>query len=109
MWNIHQRLELRPGQQGYGALGDIDREIAHPFEIAVDLDGCGEEPQVARHRLMQREQSGGEFVDLDIELVDALFGLPDIDHQGIVAIYKRADTVVDRRLDQTAHLENFVL
>ena len=98
----------RPEQRD-GTLRDVHGQIAHAFQIAVDLDGGGEKAQIARHGLMQGQQPGGEFVDLDIELVDALFGLPDVDHQGVVALDQRADAVVDGGLDQTAHFQDLVL
>ena len=38
-------------------LGNADREIAHAFEIVVDLDGDGDEAEIGGHRLLKREQA----------------------------------------------------
>ena len=37
------------------ALGNVHGEIADPLEIGVDLQSRGQEPQIARYRLPQRQ------------------------------------------------------
>ena len=64
--------------QGQGPLRDVDRQVAHALQVVVDLDGGGDEAQIPRHGLVQRQQAGGEIVDLDLHLVDARFVPQDL-------------------------------
>ena len=49
-------------------LGDVDREVADPLEVGVDLDRRDDRPQVGGHRLIQRQQREAAAVDLDVQL-----------------------------------------
>src|ERR1017187_2879768 len=60
-WLLHQRE--RP-------LGDMCGQVAHTFQVVIDFDGCGQEAHVSRHGLVQRHQTHGEIVDLDLQGVD---------------------------------------
>ena len=48
----------------------FDRQIAHAFQIRIDLDGRDEKPHVARHGLLAGEQAGREVVDFNLDLID---------------------------------------
>lgn len=109
MGNINQLRELRAAQQRKRTLCQIDRQISHALQIAVDLDRRGEETQIARHRLVQGEQPCGHLVDFDVEIVDTFLGLPDTAAQPVVAFHQRANAVVDGSLHQAAHFEQLVL
>ena len=51
-------------------LRDVHRVVADALQVARDLDGADDEAEVARHRLLQREQRDGEVLDLDLEAID---------------------------------------
>ena len=68
-------LERRLGRQLDGALGDVRGEVADALEVGGDLEGRGDEPQVARRRLVQREQLERQVVDLDVEPVHRVVAL----------------------------------
>ena len=53
-----------------GRLGDIDREVADPLEVGVDLDRRDDRAQIGGHRLVQRQQLEASVIDLDVQLVD---------------------------------------
>ena len=59
-------------------LADVDGEVAHPFEVAVDLDRGHDHPQVHRHRLVEREQPEAAAVDLDVQLIDRFVAGKDL-------------------------------
>ena len=48
------------------ALGDVHRLVADALEVGDDLHGGGDEAQVARRRLVQREQLHALLVHLDV-------------------------------------------
>ncbi len=56
--------------QPLGRLGDVDRVVADPLEVVGDLERGGEHPEVARHRLLQREQVDALLLDLHLHGVD---------------------------------------
>ena len=58
------------GDQPLGRLGDVDGVIADALEVVGDLERRREHAQVARHRLLQREQVDDLLLDLDFEVVD---------------------------------------
>src|SRR5665647_1366093 len=51
-------------------LADIRGEVADAFQLAVDLDDRDEEAQVARHRLVERQDLEALLLDVDLLLVD---------------------------------------
>ena len=46
-------------RQPLGALGDVDGVVAHPLEVVGDLEGRGQHPEVAGHRLLEGEEVDG--------------------------------------------------
>ena len=94
---------------GDGALGDVGRVVAHALEVARHLERRGDDPQVHRHRLAQREDAHRELVDLGLQRV----------HPPVVGDHLRGGTVVaaDQRgdgggkllLDDAAHLQDRVV
>ena len=57
---------------------DVDRVIAHPFEIVGDFHRRGEKPQIAGHRLLRREQADHRLFDLQLEMIDLPVALNDL-------------------------------
>src|SRR5574337_957876 len=90
------------------ALRDIDGVIAHPLEIAVDLDRGGDKAQVSGHGLLQRQQARGQVIDLDLHAIYAHFIFHDLADLFLVLFHQRKDTAVDGRLNQTAHLKQLL-
>jgi len=67
----------------------VDDKIAHALQIAVDLDGGGEEAQVSRDRLMPAPvRRNRDFIDFDVELVDAVFHLPEFLRRRLLAFHQ---------------------
>ena len=79
-------------QVALAGLGDVDRQVADPLEVGVDLDRRDDGAQVGGHRLVQGQQLEAAVVDLDVQLVDRL-----------VARRARASTSVGVALDEAAH------
>src|ERR1019366_5063668 len=87
------------------ALGNADRQVAHSFQVGVDLERGDDQAQVGRHGLVQSQQADGEFVDLDLDGVDARFRAKNFFGGGAVFLSDRADAALDGGLDDGAHLE----
>ena len=56
-----------------GAMGDVDRQVAHPLQVGVDFQCRDDEAKIARHRLVERQQVDGKRVDLEFDRVDPGF------------------------------------
>ena len=50
-------------------LGDVDRQVADPLEVRVDLDGSHDHAQIDGDRLMQRQKLEGAIVDRHLHRV----------------------------------------
>ena len=68
--DVDQLLDRRMLQVARRRLGDVDRQVADPLEVGVDLDRGDDRAQVDGHRLVQRQQREAAVVDLDVQLVD---------------------------------------
>src|SRR5271157_4749359 len=68
--NINEGLDQGLVHQGKCTLDDVDRQISHPLEVVVDLNGGGEKAQVGGHGLLESQQLGSEIVDLDLHAID---------------------------------------
>jgi hypothetical protein len=77
--------------------------VADPLQIARHLDRADEEAQVARHRLLEREQLHRRALDLELEAVElAVAGDHGVGRRG-VARQQRLDRQLDERLGALAH------
>ena len=103
--DIDVGFELRLLVQLDRALADIDGVVADALEVGRDLEAGGDEAQIARGRLMQREQADTALVALDVHAVD--FGVARDGFARLlgVAIDQGIDRLGDLALDQAAHLE----
>ncbi len=88
-----------------GRFGDVDRQIADPFEVGVDLDRAHHRPQIRRHRLVQRQQLQHPVVDLDVQLVHRLVAAQHGVDQPVVALRQRLHGMADPLLGEATHLE----
>ena len=57
-------------------LGDVHRQVADALEVGDDLQRGGDEAQVARGRLPERQDLPAQLVDLDLEPVDLVVRRP---------------------------------
>ena len=57
-------------------LGDVHRQVAHALEVGDDLERGGDEAQVGRRRLAQRQDAPAGVVDLHLEPVDLAVARP---------------------------------
>jgi hypothetical protein len=126
---LHERVErlaeLRLGEVGQGrevvqgperrrlgeiprALGDVHGQIAHALQVGHDLQGGGDEAEVARRRLAQREQAPAGAVDLHLQPVHLGVVRLDPGRQLDVALGDGADARGDGRLHLPPHGEELV-
>ena len=95
--------------EALGALRDVHGVVAHPFEVARDLDRAHEEAQVARHRLLQGEQPDRALLDVQLEEVDlAVAADHGVGLRGVMA-QQRVHREVDERLGLLGHGEQLGL
>jgi hypothetical protein len=73
---LHRRAQLlRHGHRGHPQardLGDVDREVTHPLELADHAQRRDDDPQVAGDRLLERQQRERRVVDALAGGVDRL-------------------------------------
>ena len=94
-----------PFHQRQRAFGNAHRQVAHAFQVGVDLERGDDQAQVGRHGLLQGQQVDGELVDLDLDGVDARFRAENFFGGGAVLLRDGADAALDGGLDDRAHLE----
>src|SRR5215217_5455474 len=112
----HHVLDLRcrrdvrlRGDEALRRLRDVDGVVADAFQVARHLDGAHEEPEVARHRLLEGEEPDGPFLDVQLEEVDLAIAA---DHRlrlrGVMR-QQRIHGEVDERLGLLGHGEQLRL
>ena len=106
--NVDERLERRLRDEHQHALRDVDRLVADPLEVRVDLHGRGDEPQVHRERGLGGEQLQAAVVDVHLEIVDLLVGGDDPLRVLLVAVDEGVDRAVHALLHQPPHGEELV-
>jgi hypothetical protein len=67
---VVDRLERRALVQVDGALGHVHGQVPDPLQVDDDLQGRGDEAQVARRRLAEDQKAAAGLVDLQLEAVD---------------------------------------
>src|SRR5208282_5591593 len=75
--DVDQGLQGGHLVQGQGPFADIDRQVAHAFQVRVDLHGTGDEAHVPGHGLVQGQQAVADLVDFDLQVVDVPVALDD--------------------------------
>ena len=103
---VDVRLDRQLGGELERALADVHGEVTDALEVGGDLERRGDEPEISRRRLMQREQLDAEVVDLDVQAVDRMVTLDGGPGQRLVAFDQRPGGVGDLLLDQPSHLEH---
>ena len=64
-------------RQPLGRFGDVHRMVADPLEVVVDLEHRDEYAQIARDRMVKREDLHRGLLDLDLDPVDGVVRFPD--------------------------------
>jgi len=108
------QVDAGPGRRAFevggDSLGDVDDEIAHALEIAVDFDGGGQETEVAGDGLVERGEANGNLIDFDVELVDAIFDGPDFTRVGRPSsFFNSGDGGGDSGFNEATHFEQAAL
>src|SRR5438045_677030 len=70
--DVDGNIERTNFEQIERALRDVDRLVAHTFQVGVDLEDGDDEAQIDCHGLMHGEQVEREFVDATLERVNLL-------------------------------------
>ena len=99
-------LERRLVVQLNGALADVHGQVPHALQVGDDLDGRGDEPEIAARRLPEGEHADAVVLDLHIEGVDRAIAVDDGDRQGVVALHQGLDGFPDGVFHQASHLEH---
>ena len=103
--NVDEFLDRGMLQIPLSRLGDVDGQIAHAFEIGVDLDRRDDRPQVDGHRLVQGEQLEAAVVDFDVQAVDRVVADEHAFDQLQVALDEGAYGEPDAVFREATHLE----
>ena len=86
-------------------LRDVDGVIAHPLEIIRDLEGGDDHPEVAGHRLLEREQVDPLFLDLHLHVVDHVVAGDDLVRLAAVTLEQRVHGQAERGFGLARHGE----
>ena len=92
-----------------GRLRDVHRVVTDALQIARDLDGADDEPQVARHRLLKGQQLDRGLLHFELELVDLAVAMDDGIGLVLVARQQRVDGDVDELLGARGHVQQLLL
>ena len=102
---IVHRAQGRRLVQVDGALGDVHGQVADALEVDDDLEGGGDEAQVAGGGLAQREDAAAALVHLQLEQVDLAIGTDHFLGELGVALGERAHALRDLGFDLPAQGE----
>jgi hypothetical protein len=86
-------------------LGNVHRQVAHAFEVGVDLEGSHDGPQVCGHGLVKGEEAEASIIELDVQLIEGLVAACHRLDQGLVAQHEPLHGGTDPLLGQAAHFE----
>src|SRR5512140_657752 len=100
------RLHLHESLRG---LRDVHRVVPHALEVARNLDRADDEAEVARHRLLEREQRDREPLDLHLERIDLSVTFDDRVRLAGVAVQQSFHREIDERFCTLGHVEQPLL
>src|SRR3990172_6629987 len=104
--DVDQRFERRDGEKRLRPLRDVDRLVADPLHVRVDLHRGGDEAEIDGRRLAQRDELDARLVDLDVELVHLGFHGTDLGEEVDVALNERLDDPPGHLFHQPSHAED---
>jgi DNA-binding response OmpR family regulator len=82
---IWRRDGLQPCQR-QRPLGDVDPQIAHPFQVVIDLQHRDDKAQIDGYRLVEGEDLQAFLFDIHLELVDLHVLIDHLVSKGLVAL-----------------------
>src|SRR5690606_29382429 len=101
--HLGQRRQRRRAEHVLDGLGDVDGVVADALEVGRDAERGGDEPEVARHGLLEREELDRGLLELELEPVDLLVHLDHALGLGAVAPEQGLDGEADGLLDAAGH------
>lgn len=84
-------------------LGDVQREVAHSFQVAGGVDRGEDDPQVGRHRGLQRQSGVGAVLGDRAQAVDSGVVSDDVLGELEIALEQRGRRLLHGRRDDRAH------
>src|SRR5579862_7666607 len=103
--DIHGKVGFRQIHHVHYTLGDVDRLIAHPLQIGIDLGDRENEAQIDRHGLLHSEQIERHLVDFALGEIDLSLALEHHPAARKIALDVGLAGAVDSLLSQSAHTE----
>jgi hypothetical protein len=107
--DLRKLRERRLFRQVLDGLRDVYRVIAHPLEVVGDLHRHRDQPQVARERLLQREQVDAGVIDLHLQRIELPVGQDHRIRLRRVALAQRLHRRAHLLLGEGRHLQEQVL
>src|ERR1022692_2241661 len=95
--------------QRKGTLGDVLREVADSFQVGIDLERGGQKAKIAGDRLVERQQTRCQAVNLHFHAIDLRLVADDLLGQFLVLLDQRTDATMDGGLHQPTHLQQLVV
>jgi len=83
---------------------EVRREVADPFEVGENLERRRDEPEVARDRLLEREQVDAVRLEVEVKSVDRVVAVDDLLCDGFVVVFERVQPAVEAFQDEVAQL-----
>src|SRR5215469_9955551 len=101
--DVDGQISRRQFYHVHHALGDVDRLIAHAFQIRIDLCNRQNESQIDGHRLLHGEQIKRFLVDLALGNIDEVLAFEHHLAASEIAFHVGLTRAVDRLLRQASH------
>ena len=86
-------------------LRDVHRLIPDPLQMKTDVQDGRHEPELCRHRRLQREHLQQIVVDREIQVVDRIIFVDDALRLGVVVLHECFDGALNRRRSELPHGE----
>ena len=99
----------RPAGAAEQDLGNIVGLVADTFHVRDHLQGSGDLPQVAGHRLLLKQEPQAEVLDVALLAVDLVVQGRDLLRQGGIAVGEGLRGQSDDLLAQGAHLDKLAV
>ena len=106
--DIDVRFQLRLHVEFKCSLRDVVGQIAHPFQLGRDLHRRRDEPEIARSRLLQRQQANAHVIDVHIESIDVPIVLNDPLRQVRIPIHQRLHGTLDLLFNDRPHAQELL-
>src|SRR6266404_796020 len=102
-------LHARMAHNTLRRLRDVDRLVAHAFQIVIDTRYGQHEAEVRGHKLLQRQQLHHTVIDLNLQLVDGVLFIEHGASELLVRVEHGVDRLVHGAFSQASHPEQPLL